>query len=372
MPKITIVGAGNIGIACAVDLAQDKENHITVFTHKAWNLNKIFSKVDIDTDEVVCTESIYITNDKESAFKECEIVIVTLPSFLIDNFVNEISCYTPKIIYYVPGYGGKELYSKTLSENGIVIAGLERVPYIARLQTPNKVSASKKTSIACAALKSKDTEYACALIEKLFNIPCVRINSYLTVSFTPSNPILHTSRLFSMFEKFTFDTVLSRQIKFYAEWNALSSENLICMDKELDAIVSKVQGVDVSQYKSICKHYESFTVEAMTDKITSIKAFKDILSPLIKTADGMYKIDSKSRYFEEDFLFGLLILKSFAEILRVDTPYMNKVLNWYGKLTTLQILDCDNRLKLDNLQKFPILHNFGIKDIESIQKYYRD
>ena len=175
-----------------------------------------------------------------------------------------------------------------------------------------------------------------------------------------------------MFEKCNFETVLPNQIKFYGEWNNYSSENLICMDKELDNIVSTIQGVDVSQYKSICEHYESFDIEAMTKKITSIKAFKDILSPLIMTEDKMYKIDSKSRYFEEDFLFGLLILKSFAEILNVDTPYMNKVLNWYGQLTTLQILDCDNRLIIDNLQKYPILQNFNIQNIKNIQKFYND
>lgn len=371
MHKITIVGAGNIGIACAVDLSKSTDNVVTVYTHKANKFGSCLKKIDMDTNEVVTSDSVFITDNKEKAFSNCDIVIVTLPSFLIENFVNDIINYNPKIIYYVPGYGGKELYSKILSEKGIIIAGLERVPYIARLQTFNEVYASKKTSLACATLNSKDTEFACALLEKLFDIPCIRIQSYLTVSFTPSNPILHTSRLFSMFENCNFETTLQKQIKFYAEWNDYSSENLICMDKELDNIVAKVEGVNVSQYKSICTHYESFDIESMTKKITSIKAFQNILSPLIETDTGDYKIDSKSRYFEEDFLYGLLILKSFAEILAVDTPYMNKVLIWYGNLIGLKILDDNMNLILDNLKEYPILNNFGICTIQDIIQNYK-
>lgn len=372
MYKITIVGAGNIGIACAVDLSKTTDNIVTVYTHKANKIDGCLKKIDMDTNEVLTSDSVIITDSKEKAFANCDIVIVTLPSFLIENFVNDIYKYTPKIIFYVPGYGGKELYSTKLSEKNIIIAGLERVPYIARLQSSNVVYASKKTSLSCAALKSTDTEYACTLIEDLFNIPCVRIYSYLTVSFTPSNPILHTSRLFSMFENCNFETTLQKQIKFYAEWNHYSSENLICMDKELDNIVAKVEDVDVSQYKSICTHYESFDIESMTKKITSIKAFQNIMSPLIETDTGLYKIDSRSRYFEEDFLYGLLILKSFAEILKVDTPYMNKVLNWYGNLAQLELLDSNNNLKVEKLTQYPILQNFDIYDIQNIQKFYNN
>ena len=46
MKKITIVGAGNIGIACAVDLALNNNNTVTIFSHKASNLGKTFTKVD--------------------------------------------------------------------------------------------------------------------------------------------------------------------------------------------------------------------------------------------------------------------------------------------------------------------------------------
>ena len=41
-----------------------------------------------------------------------------------------------------------------------------------------------------------------------------------------------------------------------------------------------------------------------------------------------YIPDFSDRYFTEDFPFGLLIIKSIAEIFNIDTPYINKVLKW--------------------------------------------
>ncbi|MCS3234927.1 NAD/NADP octopine/nopaline dehydrogenase family protein [Phocaeicola vulgatus] len=38
--------------------------------------------------------------------------------------------------------------------------------------------------------------------------------------------------------------------------------------------------------------------------------------------------DFKSRYFTEDFPFGLLIIKSIAEVLNICTPNIDKILLW--------------------------------------------
>lgn len=48
MKKVCIVGGGNIGIACAVDLSLKKEFSVIIYTHKAKNLPNYFTKVDTD------------------------------------------------------------------------------------------------------------------------------------------------------------------------------------------------------------------------------------------------------------------------------------------------------------------------------------
>lgn len=371
MKKVCIVGGGNIGIACAVDLSLKKEFSVIIYTHKAKNLPNYFTKVDTDKNLEVKSNFIEMTDDANIAFNGASIVLVTLPSFLIENFVKEVAAYNPEIIFYIPGYGSKELFSKPLVEKRIAVAGLERVPYIARLHNSTTVYASKKKEISCAALDSNKTEYACKLLEDFFDIPCVRIRNYLTVSFTPSNPILHTSRLYSMFKNCTLNTEIPNQIKFYADWNNESSENLISMDKELENICGSFADLDLSQFKTIREHYESFDVESMTKKLSSIHSLKNIFSLLRKNEhDTKYFIDASSRYFREDFPFGLCILRGFAEIANVKTPCMDKVLKWYEKVFGVEYFDSDGNFQGRDLVSTGISQNFGITTMEDVNKFY--
>lgn len=372
MNNICIIGGGNIGIACAVELSLKNKYSVTILTSKASRMNNSFTMIDTDTGNKTVSGFINVTDDYSKALENADIVLVTLPSFMIEDTVNKLIQYTPKIIYYIPGYGSKELFSQPLIQKGIIIAGLERVPFIARLKDLSTVNASKKKELSCAAINKKDTEFACSLLEDFFNIPCKRINSYLTISFTPSNPILHTARLYGMFKDFTLQTIIPRQIKFYAEWNDFSSEILIGMDKELEQICDEFNEIDLTQFKTIRKHYESPDIKSMTKKISGIPAFQNIYSPLKpinETSD--YQIDSESRYFLEDFPFGLCNLKGYAEIVNIDTPYMDLVLHWYEKTFNLKLFDSDDKLLREELKYTGTPQRFGFTTKEQIIKYYQ-
>ena len=52
---------------------------------------------------------------------------------------------------------------------------------------------------------------------------------------------------------------------------------------------------------------------------------------MIKKGD-FYIIDKESRYFKEDFEFGLAILQNYARKYSVETPCMDIVMEWYINL----------------------------------------
>lgn len=379
MKRICIVGAGNIGIAIAVDLSLKTKYQILLLTRqstqKSFNLKKslmgggssnfygcYFQR--LDDNKTIQSNFVYVTHDANLAFEWADIIIITLPSFLIENFVNKITPYNPKIILFVPGFGGKEMFSKPLLDKHITIAGLERVPYIARLSSPQVVFASKKESIACGVMNNK-SEYICAILEELFDIPCKAVDNYLHISFTPSNPILHTARLYALFKDCTFATTFPKQIKFYGSWNDFSSQILIDLDKELEQI-ARYFGVE---FTTIRTHYNANSVESMTKKITSIKSLNHIDSPL-KRQDSVFVIDKDSRYFIEDFPYGLCILRGFADIAEIKTPTMDRVLRWYENLFGLHYFDESGRFCGGDLAKSGIPQRFGLKTLRSIKQFY--
>lgn len=368
--NISIIGAGNIGIAVAVDLSTKDDVNITLLTSKVDKLKSPFIKTDTITGETITGKNISVTDDYYKALTSCDLCIITVPTFLIKDCLEKVSLYNPKAILFEPGYGGKEFFCKKLIEKGCIIAGLERVTHISRLYEPTKVRASKKKELNLACLDSSHTKAFCSEIEYLFDIKCNPVPNYLTVTFTPSNPILHTSRLYSLFKDIDFNTPVSRQIEFYNEWNDESSEQLFKMDTELQSICCSFDGIDLSGVISLPKYYESNDIEALTKKLISIPSFKGILAPL-RSAENCYYLDLDSRYFREDFLHGLSIIKAFSLISNTPTPNIDEVLKWYERISGEQLWDKNGMFKGKALENAGIPQNFGINTLDDVISFYK-
>jgi beta-galactosidase len=113
---------------------------------------------------------------------------------------------------------------------------------------------------------------------------------------------------------------------FYNSWDEESSELLIACDNEFQQIL-KALPVRIEPIPTLLEYYDSYDARSLTRKIRSIIAFKHISAPMEKTEKGFLP-DFKSRYFTEDFPFGLLIIKSIAEVLNICTPNIDKILLW--------------------------------------------
>jgi hypothetical protein len=113
---------------------------------------------------------------------------------------------------------------------------------------------------------------------------------------------------------------------FYREWTLEASEILIAMDEEFMRLLDHLP-VDKRQMPSLLEYYESTDAASLTRKIASIKAFEGILSPMTETPEGWIP-DFKSRYFTEDFPYGLQFIKNLAQQHGVATPTIDLVLTW--------------------------------------------
>ncbi len=369
--NICIIGAGNIGIAAAVDISQNESYSVTLLSSHANNLSNIFTKIDPLNDEKIVSKKINVTDDYNIALSNSDLVIVAIPSFLIKDVLSRVAEYKNiKMILFLPGYGGgKEFYCNRLRERGCLIAGVDRSPYVARLIDKYTVKASTKQHIRIAVLKNKPTEELCKFIESLFAVPCGVISNYLAVTFTPSNPILHTSRLYSLFKDADFDTCFSRMIKFYSEWDDFASKILFEMDEELKKLCNSFPNIDLSDVILNSVYYESETPQLLTKKITSIQSLSSIDAPMVKK-ENTYFIDGDSRYFKEDFMCGLSNLKCFAVIAGIKTPYIDTVLMWYGKISGVSFFDDEQNFIYNDVLGCP--QNFGLYSISDIECFYQN
>jgi hypothetical protein len=98
------------------------------------------------------------------------------------------------------------------------------------------------------------------------------------------------------------------------------------MDTEFFRLLH-VLPVNPGAIPSVLDYYESTDAASLTEKLHSIEAFKGILSPMKKVGDGFVP-DFHSRYFTEDFPYGLAIIHRLMHEHHIPSPYINKVYDW--------------------------------------------
>ena len=332
--KVTIIGGGNIGTQLAVHCSQENETYIYTSTPEVFVQN---IQIVNENNEITLTgKNIIATKDAKTAFSSADYIFITYPAFMLDTIAQELSSYAnPKMhIGIVPGTGGGECAFKDHLKHGATIFGLQRVPSVARLiEKGKKVRAvGYRNQLYVATLPSSKASEVATAVARFINIPCKAMPNYLNLTLTPSNPILHTTRLKTLFDGYHKGIFYNRVPLFYEEWDNKTSRLLFKCDEEVQNICAALKDFDLGYVKSLREHYESPTPEALTAKIRSIEGFKGLTSPTRKTPQGFIP-DFESRYFTADFPYGLSILVQIGDFLGLDIPYMKETMDWYRKVT---------------------------------------
>ena len=329
--RITIVGAGNIGTQFAVHCAA-KGHNVIMYGSKPERINKQLSIVDENKNIILEGNIDLATSNPDIAFKNADVIFITMPAYCLDMMNSIIFPYVHKglKIFIVPGTGGGECVFKETIKKGAIICGLQRVPSVARLVEYGKCTCAVgyRDTLHVAAIPNKNVGECVAIIENIFDKKTIPLPNYLNITLTPSNPILHTTRLRNLYGDYHAGMVYESVPLFYEDWNNETSELLLACDDEVQEICGALRQFDLSYVKSLRIHYESPTADAITKKISSITGFKGLTSPAIKV-EGGYIPDFNSRYFTADFSYGLSILIQIADLVGVNVPNMKKTLEWY-------------------------------------------
>lgn len=206
--------------------------------------------------------------------------------------------------------------------------GFQRVPFIARTEEYGHKAhlLGFKSSLNVVIENYADVEKLRSTLEHLFDTPVKLLDSFYEVSLSNSNPLLHTSRLYAMWKDWHEGIYYPKQSFFYEDWTIEAAQLYIDMDNEFQALLRKL-GLKESAIPPVLEYYESHDAESLCDKIRSIDAFKGIKSPMIETTNGWIP-DTHSRYFTEDFGYGLKFIYNLTIHFNIKLPHIEKVYDW--------------------------------------------
>ena len=376
--NICIIGAGNIGTYLAAYISMKKDCKVWIHTSKPHLFKDELTLIEEEKNLEHKVKLHCVTDSLEEGVRDADYILITHPSFLIEKTIEEISNYVKPntVIGLIPGFGGKEYFADKLTKKGCIFFGTQRVPSIIRLEKYGECVALKERNpfMKISAIPSKYTEKVCSEMTKLIDIPCEPVKNYLSITLSPSNPLMHPSRLYELFKDYKHgETVYDRSPLFYEEWGDEASRMLLDLDEELGQVFQSLNennDFDENNIEKIKIRFETEEPSVLSNKIRTAPGFQGIGSPIV-ACEGGYIPDLSSRYFIEDIEFGLCIIKSFAELCKIETPKLDEVILWSQRLLKKEYL-IDNQLKGRDSKELLIPQNRGINTKEQLIDFYKN
>lgn len=331
MKTICICGGGSLGHVIAGWLSAKGKARVNILTGRPESWSTTIS-VETPQDGILNGKLALISNDPNDVVTSADVVLFCFPGYMIASELERICPYLKSEAYVGSVFSSTGFFFEALRilPAAQPLWGFQRVPFISRVKdyghSAMLLGYKPCYHIAVENVSEQLRNDFVDLIADWFERPVYLLKNYYEASLTNSNPLLHTSRLYTMFGCKNEGRVYPRMINFYEEWTVEAADILIRMDAEFFNLLN-VLPVTPGYLPTILKYYESHDAESLARKLSSIQGFKGITSPMVQTAEGWVP-DFKSRYFTEDFPYGLKYIWQLAHDHGIPIPYIDAVYSW--------------------------------------------
>ena len=325
MKSICVCGGGALGMVVASVLSNTQELTVRLLTSRPQKWSKSIEAID-NEGKVYRGIIESVSSEPADVISHSDIILLCLPGFLIEETLRSIKPYiSNQAVGSIVSSTGFFFRAHEILPKSTSLFGFQRVPYIARVLEYGKRAAllgyKKQLYMATENLpKEFEVEWS-----NWLQTPIAHLDDYLAASLSNSNPLLHPARLYGMWHDWDGKAYDFQEL-FYANWDEFSSEIYIAMDNEFQQLCQKLN----VHVQPVLEYYESTDAASLTRKLNSIEAFQSILAPMTQTNKG-WMPDFKSRYFTEDFPYGLQVIKNLTQQYNIETPTIDKVLAWGKK-----------------------------------------
>ena len=273
-----------------------------------------------------------ISNQPSEVIPGADVVLLCLPGFMIEQQLRLLKDYLLPQTFVGSVFSSTGFFFEALQilDAHQPLWGFQRVPFISRVETYGQsahlLGYKEAHNMAVEQVGEADKRAFAELMATWFERPVRLLHNYYEASLTNSNPLLHTSRLYTMFVGENEGRTYDRMLLFYEEWTEEAADLYIKMDEEFFRLLSLLP-VEQGYLPTALNYYESHDAASLARKLSSIQGFKGITSPMKQTAGG-WVADYSSRYFTEDFPFGLKYIWQLAHEKGVSCPYIDRVYAW--------------------------------------------
>lgn len=326
--KVCICGGGSLGHVIAGWSAAKAKGQVSVYTGRP---GEWASDIVVDTPEGdTLTGHIFkVSDDPREVVSPADVVLFCYPGYLIESTLKRLKPFFREDAFIGSVFSSTGFFfdAREVLAPDQPLWGFQRVPFIARVgEYGHSAHLLGYKSELKVAVENVPTEEKLSFVEFLsewFERKVTLLDNYFEASLSNSNPLLHPAVLYDMFAG---DKVYDRKIYLYREWSESAAELLIKMDEEFFRLL-EVLPVRRGFLPTILDYYESKDAASLAAKLRSIPAFQNLEAPMKQGPTGWVP-DYSSRYFSEDFPYGLKLICTLAHEKGVPVPTLDRVLEW--------------------------------------------
>ena len=327
--RICICGGGNLGHVMAGFLAAQPGNEVTLLTRRPgqWHRELV---IDTPDGSLMRGTLAGIYDNAPQAVAGADIVLLCLPGYSISEVLLQIkdSVAPQTAVGSVVSSTGFFFEAMKVLPPQVTLFGFQRVPFIARMtEYGHRASLlGYKEQLNVAIERCDGKELLRQQLEAVLHTPVSLLGSYYEASLSNSNPLLHPARLYSLWKDWHEGVVYPRVPLFYEEWSEEASELYMALDGELHELTSAL-GMAQGSIATALEYYESHDAPSLAEKLRSIEAFKGLKAPM-EAVPGGFVPNFKSRYFTEDFPYGLGIVRRLLHENGICSPVTDMICGW--------------------------------------------
>ena len=349
--EITIIGAGNSGLAMSAHLAYHGHN-VKLWNRSQKTIDNLLKSKTIRVDGIFHGDITIpvITTDIRIALENSELILVTTPANSYPDIAKTLAIGMEKEIPIIlnPGrtFGALNFYEHFIASNATIhppVAETQTIIYTVRKNDDSSVSVfSIKNNVKIAALKKGETSFFMGILPLCIKKYFEPAESFLETSLGNVGLVLHSAP-FMLNTGWTECT--TSEYKYYYDGITPTIGRLIQhIDDERLAVASAL-GVHVESTMEWLKREYETCGETLYDCIRNNEAYKEIDAP-----KSVFH-----RYILEDVPYGLVPFENIATALNVPTPYMTCIIDLANAL-----MEKDFRVPMKNI------------DIEKVTQYMKD
>ena len=286
-----------------------------------------------------------ISADPAEVIPGSEMVLLVLPAFGHEATLRQIAPFLDRQAWVgaIPARGGFDYCAaRVLQEHGRDdggIFGLQTLPWACRIEEYGQVVhvLGVKQAVDAASRPAARVGQLVPLLARMLGLDVDAAASFLALTLANTGQLIHPGIMYGLFARWGGAPFRTAPL-FYQGLDEEGACVLADLSDEVQAIRARLdEALDLSAVRPLKDWLMRAYGEAIADPsnlrsaFVTNQAYAGLKAPMRQVASGGFVPDFSVRYLAEDVPFGLAVSRAIAALSGVETPVMDRVIDWTGE-----------------------------------------